>query len=288
MPSRLACVAILSCWLFATVGLLRRDVLPDLMITPPPDLRSIARAEEFALPTKWDIQVADDASLKNLRTVGQAVTETHRLPDGSTELTSTVRFTTGGVLKRTLFASEIDAKLTIFSDCSIDKSGNLRSFRARVQPEDGGEDLATLDGKVVDKQLIVRSRTPLPLPMLNKTLSLPYEPRGMVQNALGPIDRMPGLQIGQRWETKIVSPLTGRVEVVTVEVAGKHAIHWDKGVITTLEVVHHLSPTLTARTWVRKNDGLVIRQEVPIPFVKMILERIPSPSQSGQSEAKAP
>ncbi len=50
MPSRMACVAILLFWVYAAVELLRRDVLPDFWVTPPPDLRSIAAAEEDARP----------------------------------------------------------------------------------------------------------------------------------------------------------------------------------------------------------------------------------------------
>ena len=48
-----------------------------------------------------------------------------------------------------------------------------------------------------------------PLPILNRTQSFPYEPRSVVQNQLGPLDRLPGLQVGQRWETRVVSPFTG-------------------------------------------------------------------------------
>ena len=46
MPSRPACAAILLFWAYAAGGLLRRDILPDLWKTPPPDLRSVAAAEE--------------------------------------------------------------------------------------------------------------------------------------------------------------------------------------------------------------------------------------------------
>ena len=47
---------------------------------------------------------------------------------------------------------------------------------------------------------------------MNQTRTIPYEPRSLVQNALGPFDRLPGLQVGQRWESRVVNPLTGRIE----------------------------------------------------------------------------
>ncbi len=117
--------------------------------------------------------------------------------------------------------------------------------------------------------------------MLNQTRTMPHEPRSVVQNALGPFDRLPGLQVGQQWDTGVVSPLTGRIEVVRVEVTEPHdVIHWDKNPVQALVVVTHLTP-LSARTWVRR-DGLVLRQEVPFPFVKLVLERptrsIPAPN----------
>ncbi|WP_435019659.1 hypothetical protein TA3x_001410 [Tundrisphaera sp. TA3] len=302
MPSRMACVAILSFWVYAAFGLFRRDILPDLIITPPPDMRSIAKAEASAGPTRWDIMVADDANLRNLHSVGQAVTDSRRRDDGTIELTSDIRVDSARLLRGTPLASAHDEAVDISNSAEIDQSGNLLSFRSTVRPAAGGldlrkardrdrehdsENLITLDGRVNGKQLFVVCRSPYPVPLLNWNRPFPYEPRGMVENSVGPIDRMPGLQVGQRWESRVVSPLTGRVEIVTVEVAGKHAIHWGNSVITTLEVVHHLPPNLTARTWVRP-DGLVLRQEVPFPFVKLILERIPGPGDGTPTESKAP
>jgi hypothetical protein len=45
-------------------------------------------------------------------------------------------------------------------------------------------------------------------------------------------------------------------------------------------------PPLTARTWVRA-DGLVLRQEVPLFFLKLVLERLPE-SESGVGAAPGP
>ena len=61
-------------------------------------------------------------------------------------------------------------------------------------------------------------------------------------------------------------------------------IHWDKNQETVLEVVQHMTPLL-ARTWVRP-DGVVLRQEVPFPFVKLVLERLPDRITSSSAEAE--
>ena len=72
-----------------------------------------------------------------------------------------------------------------------------------------------------------------------------------------------------------------------VEVARRTVIHWDGNPVSTFEVVQHLAP-LALRTWVRP-DGVILRQEVPFPFVRLILERrpeestvLPSPAAAGR------
>jgi hypothetical protein len=103
MPHRFVCVAILLFWAVAAVALFTRDLLPDLLIGTPPDLRSISVAERNEEPTRWTVLVADDPSLLNLRTVGQAVTTSTALPDGSMRLSSEVRIEARGLLEKPPF-----------------------------------------------------------------------------------------------------------------------------------------------------------------------------------------
>src|SRR6185312_12994870 len=96
MPSRLVCVAVLGYWLIAAWGLVARDLLPELAVGSPPDLRSIARAGEDALPARWNIVVADDPSdPSSRRSVGQAITSSRRGSDGSIRMASRVVFDSG-------------------------------------------------------------------------------------------------------------------------------------------------------------------------------------------------
>ncbi len=272
MPHRLVCVAILLFWAVAAVALVTRDYLPELMIGTPPDLRSISRADHDPGPTSWSIMMRDardEAAMP--RPVGQAETWTRLKADGWVQMDGTVRFNTADLLKGSPFSTDRSEPLEVVSSYQIDPSGNLFAFRARVRPEGEETDLLSLDGQVDKDRLKVRARGPLPL--FNWTRSFPYAPRGMVQNALGPMDRMPGLQVGQRWDSRIVSPLTGRVETVRVEVARKTAITWANNPVVTREVVARSGP-LAVRIWVRP-DGLVLKQEVPLPFGTLILERLP-------------
>jgi len=284
MPPRLVCLAILLYWVVAASSLIRRDILPEMGFVRPPDLRTIARAEENSEPARWWVQVIDDPlAPESRRVVGLASTRSTRGPDGWVDLTSDVSFDAGGLLKGTPFANNADGRLAVLSTYRIDPSGNLQEFRARVRSGDDPEDVLTVEGHLKNRALEVVTKGQLPI--LNQTRTLSYEPRSLVQNSLGPFDRLPGLQVGQRWETRMISPLTGRVETVRVDVPRRCVIHWDKAPVTVLEVVHHVRP-LSARTWVRP-DGLVLRQEVPFPFVKLILERFPDGTAAPSAEVPA-
>jgi hypothetical protein len=274
MPPRAICLVILFYWVVASSSLIRRDILPVLGFVRPPDLRAIALAEENPKPSRWSVEVIDNPlTPDSRRKVGDAVTDSKRFADGWARITSTVWFDSGGLLLGTPFANRTSVRMEVKSDYRVDPSGNLRSFRATVKPAEDSDELLRVEGELVRGIMEIRMHGPLPI--LNQKRSYPYEPRSLLQNALGPFDRMPGLQVGQRWETRVVSPLTGQVEVSRVEVVRRTVIQWDRAPVATYEVVQQMTP-LSARTWVRP-DGLVLRQEVPFPFVKLVLERLPEP-----------
>ncbi|HEV3164759.1 MAG TPA: hypothetical protein VGZ22_12090 [Isosphaeraceae bacterium] len=284
MPHRFVCVAILLFWAVAAVALFTRDLLPDLLIGTPPDLRSISVAERNEAPTRWTVLVADDPSLLNLRTVGQAVTTSTARPDGSMRLSSEVRIEARGLLEKTPFRTSEDEHLVIKSFCEITPSGNLSNFATRVRSQAEGLELLCLDGRVKGDVLEVKAKGPLPL--FNQVMNIPYQSRGMVQNTFGPLDRMPGLQVGQRWKSWIVSPLTGRVEPMRAEVKRKGVITWANNPVPALEVVAKAAP-VSVRLWVRP-DGLVLRQEVPFPFFRLVLERQPAVAASAAAKGAIP
>jgi len=274
MPHRLVCVAILLVWAGAAGALVRRDVLPDWLVGPPPDLRAITRAERDDGPTTWSIQVADDPTRPDdLRAIGRVRTDAARQPDGFVRMNSLASIETAGLSRGMPLAGQGGEVLEVASTSDIDPNGNLFSFHVAVRPAGAGrhEDLLTLDGKLKENTVAVRVRCPL-MPLLNVKQSFPYRARGIVQNSLGPAGRMPGLHIGQRWESQVISPLTGQVEAGKVEVVGRRNIYWDGAPVDALVVQARLSG-LKARTWVRP-DGLVLRQEVPTPLGHLYLERV--------------
>jgi hypothetical protein len=219
--------------------------------------------------------------------VGEAVTESIRQPDGGTLLSSRVRFDSGGLLRGTVFASKAQLELVIViaSTSQIDRAGNLRGFSASVRPESDPQEVLRVEGRLNPRGDAIEVVARGPLPIMNQTRTIPYHQRSLVQNTMEPFDYPPGLQVGQRWESRSVNPLNGRIESIRVEVARKTVIQWDNHPVTTWEVVQHMT-AFDARTWVRI-DGLVLRQEVPFPLVKVVLERQP-PAQPGAAGHSLP
>lgn len=276
MPQRLVSVAILVLWTIAATALFTRDILPNLIVGPPPDLRTVTRAEETDKPTTWAILAADpdapSGERAEMRSVGQLITRSERRRDGYFTMKSEAWVDSGAALQGTPFPSGGDERYLIAGEFEVDPSGNLDHFQASVKTLGSKDDLLTMTGVVRRNDLVVKVRGPLPI--LHYSKRILYKPREMVQGSFTPLDRLPGLKVGQRWESQFVSPLTGGVEKGTVEVVRKTAIHWDGNPVTTLEVVTK-TRSLSARTWVRPADGLVLSQEIPLPFLNLRLDRVP-------------
>ena len=73
-----------------------------------------------------------------------------------------------------------------------------------------------------------------------------------------------------------------RSSSVRVEVQRRTLIHWNGEPVSAFEVVQH-ARSITARTWVR-SDGVILRQEVPFPIVRLVLDR--RPEQPARTETK--
>ena len=272
MPSRFISLAILIYWSIAAFFLLTRDVIPELTLGYPPDLRAIAVAGDSSRPVRWSIQIVDDPRYPEVRrTVGESVTASSRRADGWFELTSRVEIDAGGLFKGTPFVGRSTVRLGVESLYLVDTSGNLSSFDLQVTSKESGDSLMKVKGQLKGSKMEIVSRGPVPI--LNQNMTFDYEPRSVVQDVLGPLDRLPGLHVGQRWESRVINPFSGQVEPVRVEVARRGLIHWEGNPVTTFEVVHRTSP-FSMKTWVR-TDGVILRQEIPLPFVRLVLERRP-------------
>jgi hypothetical protein len=270
MPSRLMSLLILVYWSIAAFCLLKWDVLPEFSTGYPPDLRGIAFASESDRPVRWSIQVLDGSGMENRRTVGEAVTMSTRQPDGWYMMTSHVDFDAGSLLRGTMLAIRDSVRVQVQSRYHVDPMGNLQNFDVKVRSKDYGEEFVQVSGRLERGKMEIVSRSPFPF--LTRNHSFDYPPRSVVNDILGPLDRLPGLHIGQHWEMQVVNPFTGNVEPVRAEVTRGTMIHWASNPVLTYEVEQKMGG-VTMRTWVRPDDGVILRQDVPFPFVRLILER---------------
>jgi hypothetical protein len=291
MPSRIISLVILIYWSIAAFCLLTWDVIPEMSLGYPPDLRAITFASDSNKPVRWSIQVVDDPrSPEARRTVGEAVTASTRQADGWCDMTSRVEFDTADLLRGTPFATRSSVRLLIVSRYHVDPSGNLQKFQLRVTSREFGDELIEVKGQLKGNHMEIVSHGPMEI--LNTNRKFDYQPRSVVQDLLGPLDRLPGLHVGQRWESRIINTFTGKADSVRAQVMRRTMIDWDGNPVPVFEVEHKMSP-LSMKTWVRI-DGVILRQEVPFPFVRLMLERrpedvrLPSPSPSPSSSSSSP
>lgn len=269
MPSLTIRILVIAAWIGLTGELIRRDFLPELLVGDPPDWKRVVESVPEA-PSRWMISVEE--SPDRTRVVGQAVSESRRRPDGGTILESRVRIDAKGLLRGTPLAVADSTEFVFRSTTQITPQGLLDHMRGEVVVAELGEApilnvnaVATTGGK-----MDVRFESRLS-PLMNFRQTLDQDPRGMVRGGLEPIDRLPGLQVGQSWTTRVLQPLTARPDTIRSEVTGMARLFWNGNPTETFVVVHK-SSSFSARTWVRR-DGLVIRQELPTPLVRLVLER---------------
>ncbi len=282
MPHRLVSFAILLFWLVAAVALFQRDILPDLVLGPPPDLRTVTQAREPDKITRWSILIADPAGRQPYRPIGQVQSKSMKRVDGSAQWRSDAWFDGLELLGRNRPAGTDltegtgtvpEAEMVLVqSVVDVDAGGNLFHMRTSMRGLGETEEVLSIEGHLEGNEIEFQVNSPLP--MLRGTRRVPYTARGIVEDPLSPLDRIPNLRLGQRWESRMASPLTGAVNEVKSEVTGHEVISWNNDVVKTLVVVNRVPP-ISYKTWVRPDDGLVLRQEVPYPLARLMLERTP-------------
>lgn len=271
MPGWPARILIIAAWLVSSAWLVIRDVLPEYLVGEPPDWKRVVAATTEK-PSRWLISVEDAPG--QLRVVGQAVSQSRPNADGSTVLESRVRLDAQGLLKRTPLAVAESTEFTFASSTHISPRGLLDLARADVHVRELG------DEPVLNVQAIPATGGKLEIrfssrlsPLLNFRQTIVQDPRALVRGGLEPLDRLPGLRVGQSWSMQVLQPLTARPETIRSEVTAIERLFWNGNPVEAF-VVMNKSSTFSARTWVRR-DGLVLRQELPTPLVRLLLEREP-------------
>ena len=170
MPSRLMSLLILIYWSIAAFCLLTWDVLPELTMGYPPDLRGIAFASDSSRPVRWSIQVLEDPRHRRspdgrrsgdvLDAPGRRLVrddEPRRVRRGR----PAPRHGAGDAAKACACTSRAGIMST---------SGNLQNFDLRVASKDFGDELVHVTGRLHEGKMEIVSRGPMPI--LNNDIDL--------------------------------------------------------------------------------------------------------------------
>jgi hypothetical protein len=105
-------------------------------------------------------------------------------------------------------------------------------------------------------------------------------------NKLEPVDRLPGLRVGKQWTSRIVNPFSAlspgnwlmggqpTFEIIQHQVTGTETISWNDQSFACF-VVEHFHERASSKSWVRIQDGRVLRQQAPFGDVTITLELDP-------------
>lgn len=272
MPTPSFRLLVVLFWLGMMGWLGERELLPRLVLGPPPGyegvIAEVGADDELPPPVQWAVS-GSSAPYGSSERIGTATTSIERRPNDVMVLTCDVELDKLPMLGL-LETVDQPLALSAHSHLFVSPDGRLRHFDVTAMVK-GIDAPLVVNGRVQGQQLHVT----VDLKGTRHEQTLAYEPRGLVMNSFSPVARMPNLRVGQAWNIPVVNPLTGSVDLVRAKVTGRELIAWGEHPIAALVVTQTTGIAGTeARTWVR-GDGLVIRQEVPLLLSTMTFERIP-------------
>lgn len=277
MPPRSVGLAVVAFWL-ATMGwLVYRDIWPALRPgQPPPFAIDLADEAQLHAPRiRWSIlRVHDGQETK----IGRARTWVgYRAADDTFELhNETEDLSLGGLL----LAVRIPRLKSMYR---VRPDGSLRGMTAKLDANvraalSSLEIKASMAGDVREGQFFAHGVLEAPGWGKHEQDLQPVavSPHGTVLNPLHPVNRIAGLRPGQQWRVPVVDPVMdalaaqfGRAlpafkpgpQFLDATVLDKPMTLEYEGKPVDCLVIEYRGTNMTARTWVRQTDGLVLRQD---------------------------
>jgi hypothetical protein len=290
MPPRWMTGTIFLLWLFTLGWMFQRDILPRFQTGEAPPFFIDLPDEVGANTVSWSV-------LQNGNRVGAGKSWVRARPDQTFELHSDFRFTNLDLLGVMDFQK-------IVSMYRVTKNGQLRELKAEVQLDvakimgagsSGDAAVATLSGSIVEgylyptceiqfgkgleyrnNQFIFHKLGPkLPVPLTDK-VPVPQK----LLNPMHLVNKVKGLRENQTWEESLLDPpasvVPGHGLTIPRLVASVHAdtLVWNDEE-TRCYRIDYQEPgkSVTARTWVRRYDGLVLQQEASHMGKEIVLQR---------------
>jgi hypothetical protein len=296
MPARPFVVAILLFWSATAGWFFYRDLWPRVRPGEPPpytiDLADEARSEGMRpLKTHWGVYRVGKKS-ERVR-IGQVWTwvayhrsdDTFELHSGSSKL---------DLGQAGLFAGQVTNMTGMYR---VTRRGELREIRTgssfalhfALFTVQGRMDLRgeVRNDQFAPKGVVVFGSTVQDLGLQPVTLS----GSGSILNPLHPVNRIEGLRRGQHWRMPRIDPLEQSlrklplvqtvlgeppgVQMLQAEVLQEtQPLRWGFEDVPCLIIEYRGDQeNLTAHTWVREGDGLVMRQDATLGGDQLILER---------------
>jgi hypothetical protein len=280
MPSRFLSLAIVAFWMATTGWWFYREFAVSLWFDEPPPF-TIDLADEVRASTgtiDWQVFRDDQPVGSNIvraQKVGTAYTDIrYRIREDLFDLTGKFDF-------QFPLNKHMDARLQLSSLYQVTREGNLRWIRAEIEatmPPFLGQSLdirACMEGPVHSGRFEPELRFQSPWSKEIKLTPVELSGRGSVLNPMHPVNRIAGLRRGQRWRMPFVDPLsvaladhlpglggTSQVRFLDAEVERiPRSLGWDADVVRCF-LIRYYNDEMTACTWVRESDGVVLQQEV--------------------------
>jgi hypothetical protein len=301
MPPRLLVLAIVLFWIGTSAWLFQRELWPRLRSGEAPpfaiDLADETRPQSAAV--RWTI-------IRGKSKIGVLETWTsYRKEDNTFELHSKIKsIYLGGIGPMRAKATNLESMYRVTQDgvlraTRIDGELQLLQFSAYLY----------LTGKIDGRWFTPRGYVALgrkkevsdkiQIPENEKIYldleRVPVSARGSVIDPLHPVNRIRGLRPGQRWQTPLIDPLAdsfnGMVQkepalqalpmlkkshgtpILYAEVLGGPRQIEYGGLYWGCLVIEYRGDDMTAHTWVRESDGLVLKQDALFWGDHLILER---------------
>jgi hypothetical protein len=272
MPSRPLILAILAFWLATTTWLIYREILPGLQSGEPPPYSIDLADEVSAQSISW-------RALQDGKDIGTVLTQVRRQPDHTFALDADFKAD-----RLNLLGVEVK---NLRSRYTVTRGGDLRELSIMLKFLFRGQAIELgIAGKVeqgvFSPALAVEGidvqRTPLP-----KLNPVPVAGHGNILNPLHPLNRLRGLRAKQRWIQPVVDPLMMSVSSLIAPPPVRQleaevdssALFWNEAEVLCWRIDYReRADKVAARTWVRREDGLVLQQEASHAGRELVLQRI--------------
>lgn len=270
MPPRLFVGAILAFWLAMTGWLIQREVVPMMLADMSPSYQPDLTDELGSKLVAWTV-------LRGGKRAGSATSRVVPAGDRTFEIHSTFHFDHTFLNIRQLESME-----------RIDEEKKLKAFSVKIVLEN--EHKGEIRGEVVNNQL-------KPQVFFNGVENkffdwgtIDMSKQRAVLNPMNLVSRLKGLHDGQTWKIPLLDPFQGIKSplvgdlikplvaappelIATVSI---DTLKWNREEVECYKVEYHeTGKDPTGRTWVRRSDGAVLRQEFTHLDFDLVLQRVP-------------